>query len=231
MTSTSASPTCPLGQHHVNNHIRRIGKGKVTYVSAHCRRNPKGKEKLLYASNIRHIYNSRLQKNYPKLPAIKGFKGFHQYDPMIQFWTEYWKEKGRLIKEVDPLLIKAMIASESSFQPGVRTRDPNSTATGLMQILDTTLGILKGLPDEKGYIEVDEYPIYLEPDERLDPLVNIAAGIRWLGHKIEILPRRYKPKDISQLIFNGVKYYHSWTLEGENHAKKVFRYYNETLKQ
>ena len=38
---------------------------------------------------------------------------------------------------------------------------------------------------------------------RLDPLVNIAAGIRWLGHKIDRLPNRYKSRDISKNIFNG----------------------------
>ena len=171
------------------------------------------------------------QKNYPKLLTIKGFKGFHEYDPMIQFWAEYWKDKKVLHEQVDPLLIKALIAVESSFRPGIRTKNPKSTATGLMQILNSTLKILKGNPDRTGYVEVNKYPIYLEEDERLYPLVNIAAGIRWLGHKIDRLPARYKSKNISQNIFNGFKYYHSWNQEGEDHAKKVYRYYNETLNE
>ena len=141
-------------------------------------RHRKGKENLLHVSNLRHLYYNRSQKTYPKLPAIKGFRGFHQYDPMIQFWVKYWKDKKRLPKEVDPLLIKAMIAAESSFRQGVRTKDSKSTATGLMQLTESTLGILKGNLDEKGYIEVKDDPIYLELNERLDPLVNIAAGIR-----------------------------------------------------
>ena len=152
----SSSSACPLGQHYVKDHTRRTRKSGVISVSAHCRVNPKEKEKLLHASNIRHLYYNRLQKIYPKLPAIKGFKGFHKYDPMIQFWVKYWKDKKRLPKEVDPLLIKAMIAAESSFQPGVRTKDPKSTATGLMQLTGSTLKTLKGNPDEKGYIEVKD---------------------------------------------------------------------------
>ncbi len=68
---------------------------------------------------------------------------------------------------------------------------------------------LKGNPDHAGYIEVTDYPIYLEKDEHLDPLVNIATGIRWLAHKIKRLPKKYKSKDVSQNIFNGFKYYHS----------------------
>ena len=147
---------------------------------------------------------------------------------MIQFWAEYWKDKGRLPKEVDPLLIKAMIAAESSFRPGVRTNDPRSTATGLMQLTESTLKTLKGNPDKKGYIEVKNYPIYLEDDERLDPLVNIAASIRWLGHKIKTSCKR-NSKDIAERIFAGVKFYHSWNQEGEVYVQKVYRYYNATL--
>ena len=226
----SLGSSCPLGEHYVRSHPRSTKKG-MTQVSAHCRKNPKGKENLLYASNLRHIYYSSEPKNYSKLPAIKGFRGFHKYDLMIQFWTEYWKDKKVLHEQVDPLLIKALIAAESSFRPRVRTQDPRSTAAGLMQITGSTLRTLKGDPDHAGYIEVKDYPIYLEKDEHLDPLVNIATGIRWLGHKIKELPKRYKSKDISQNIFNGFKYYHSWNQEGENHAKKVYRYYNETLSQ
>ena len=57
---------------------------------------------------------------------------------MIQFWTDYWKEKKVLHEQVDPLLIKALIAAESSFRPGVRTKDPKSTAAGLMQVTESS---------------------------------------------------------------------------------------------
>ena len=214
----------------MKNHTRRTKKSGIVPVSEHCRVNSKGKKKLLYASNIRHLYYNRLQKKYPKLLAIEGFRGFHEYDPMIQFWVKYWKDKQRLPKEIDPLLIKAMIAAESSFRPRVRTSDPKSTAAGLMQLTGSTLRTLRGNPDRKGYIEVRYYPVYLEDDEHLDPLVNIAAGIRWLGHKIE-KSRKRNSKDIAEKIFAGVKFYHSWDQEGENYAKKAYRYYNATLSQ
>ena len=186
-----------FGEHYVRRHPRSTKKG-MTQVSAHCRKNPKGKENLLDASNLRHIYYSSGLKKYPTLPAIKGFRGFHDYDPMIQFWTEYWKKKKVLHKQVDPLLIKAMIAAESSFRPRVRTKDPRSTATGLMQLTGSTLKTLKGNPDRDGYIEVKHDPVHLENDDRLDPLVNIATGIPWLGHKMEVLPPSLKPKDINK---------------------------------
>ena len=220
---------CPPGQHYVRGHLRRTKKSGLVPVTDHCRTNSQNQVDLLDASNLRYLYNNRPQKQYPKLPAIKGFKGFHQYDPMIQFWTEYWKNKKVLSDEVDPLLIKAMIAAESSFRPGVRTNDPRSTATGLMQLTSSTLKTFKGNPDRKGYIEVKHDPVYLEDDERLDPLANIATGIRWLGHKMEVLPPSLKPKDINKRIFNSVKYYHSWNQEGEDYVQKVYKYYNATL--
>ena len=185
----------------------------------------------LNALDIKSLYNNRRQKEYPELPAIKGFEGFHEYDPMIQFWTEYWKDKDVLDKKVDPLLIKSIIATESSFRPSERTKDPKSTATGLMQLTNSTLETLKGNPDKANYIEVKKYPMHLEEDERLDPLVNVAAGIRWLGHKIEGSPLR-NSNNVAERIFGGVKYYHSWDENGEIHARdKVYKLYNETLEQ
>ena len=103
-------------------HFRITKRGKTVSVRGHCRKNPRGQEKLLYASNLRHIYYSQSSKNYPKLPAIIGFAGFHKYDPMIQFWTDYWKNKKILPQQVDPLLIKAMIAAESSFRPSSKNQ-------------------------------------------------------------------------------------------------------------
>jgi hypothetical protein len=65
-----------------------------------------------------------------------------QYDILIQFWLKYWKNKGLISEEIDPLLVKALIAVESSFQERIITKMPNSSATGLMQLLITTMNIL-----------------------------------------------------------------------------------------
>ena len=67
----------------------------------------------------------------------------------------------------------------------------------MIQITGSTLKTLKGEPDRKKYIEIKKHPIFLENNERLDPLVNIASSIRWLGHKIEIVPKGHK-KTIEQ---------------------------------
>ena len=48
----SRNPSCPLGEHYVKDHTRRTKKSGIVPVSAHCRKNSKGKENLLDASNL-----------------------------------------------------------------------------------------------------------------------------------------------------------------------------------
>ena len=55
----SSGVSCPLDQHYVRDHTRRTKKSGIVPVSGHYRVNPKGKEKLLHASNIRHLYYNR----------------------------------------------------------------------------------------------------------------------------------------------------------------------------
>ena len=216
---------CPIGSHFVRTHKRRIQKG-FTMVDAHCRKNPKNKKKMLFASNLRYLYiNSK--KQYSKLKAIKGFKGFHEFDPIIHFWTDYWKSKKIIPQNLDPLLIKAIIASESSFRPKIISPNPNSTAAGLMQVLKTTLPILKGKPQKNGHIEIKANQLDISYNELLDPIINLAAGIRWLGYKIKSSPSRISKKE-SDKIYGGVKYYHSWDKEGEDYANKVFKLLQDT---
>ena len=81
---TLSGSSCPLGEHYVRRHPRSTKKGMIQ-VSAHCRKNPKGKENLLDASNLRHIYYSSGLIKYPTLPAIKGFRGFHDYHSRLIF--------------------------------------------------------------------------------------------------------------------------------------------------
>lgn len=96
-----------------------------------------------------------------------------------------------------------------------------------MQIVRSTLGPLKGEPDKNNYVEIRDHQIDIEYKELLDPVVNIGAGVRWLAHKISQSPKR-KSKDAFERIYSGVKYYHSWTEEGEAYAQKVFQAYESS---
>ena len=218
---------CPPGSHPVQSHQRQTAKGLIL-VQSHCRKNPSSKGKVLFGSNLKYLYEASPPKDI-KLEKIKGFGGFHSYDPMIYFWVEYWKRAGLLPPAFDPLIVKSMIAVESSFRSNVITSLPNSSAAGLMQIVRSTLHPLSGKPNRQGYIEIKRHPIELEYDELLDPIVNVAAGVRWLAHKIMTSPKR-RSESQDERIFAGIKYYHSWDRAGEKYAERVLKLYRDSRK-
>ena len=117
---------CEPGFHFVKRHTRISKKGNRHVVEDHCRKNPKSKEKFLFKSNLDFIYeNFKNRYSYIKLNKIAGHpqdKG--QYDELIQFWLKYWKDQGLIKEEIDPLLVKTIIAVESSFRERVVTNLP-----------------------------------------------------------------------------------------------------------
>ena len=125
--------------------------------------------------------------------------------------------------QLTPLHIKALIAVESSFRASVQAR--TSTATGLMQLLAPTLQRLKGIKADN-YREVDRHYVSITKKERSDPVLNIAAGIRWLSHKYEQLLKIKKIKDKG--LKSSIKYYHSWSSAGEEYAEKILKLYKES---
>jgi soluble lytic murein transglycosylase-like protein len=66
---------------------------------------------------------------------------------------------------LDPNLVKALIASESSFDPGSgRTRKARNAARGLMQLNSQAV---KALGDEKG--EIKDHYVVISGNDRYDP--------------------------------------------------------------
>ena len=88
---------CKPGLHYIKRHTRVSKTGVKHVVEAHCRINPKSKRKVLFSSNLNYLFESRSQK-YPKLKKIKGYNDYGQYDDMIQFWLNYWKNKKEKLK-------------------------------------------------------------------------------------------------------------------------------------
>ena len=216
------SEMCPPGHHMVRGHKRVCASGTTTWVDAHIRRNPKKKIKILLIENLHYsFWNSK--KKYNKLNAIKGYPAHHELDPIIQFWLDYWKQQGLEFPSIDPLLIKTIIAIESTFNPAAEPKSKDSSALGLMQITDQTRRLLAGIPNKNDYREVLSNYLRLSRKDIFDPVVNIAAGTRWLIYKYKIIPKR-APKT----IYNAVKYYYSWNTAGEKYAKKVFDLYKKS---
>lgn len=214
----------PPGSHVVKQHARVTSKGIKYYVKAHIRKN-RGSKVTLLPENLLYLYWHG-DFEYPSLGTVKGFKEFPQFDQVIQFWLNFWKEQGLPFpNSLDPFLIKVLIAKESSFRASVKTKIAGSSATGLMQVLQTTLYRLEGIP-KNNYIEVRSNFLQLQLHDLTDPVINIAAGIRWLSHKYYLLlvGKKIRPDD----VYSMIKYYHSWDKAGENYANEIFKMYNES---
>ena len=217
--------TCRPGTHHVKSHMRISVEGRRHIVKAHCRTNPRSRKNVLYASNVNYLFKKN-KNRFKELKKIKRYNDHGQYDKLIQFWLDYWDRKKIIDFKIDPILIKAIIAVESSFREGVITKEINSSATGLMQITKTTMGHLAGIRNAKGEIEVRTHQVSISQEEARIAPANIAAGIRWLLHKIKTSPRR-NSKNIKDRLHGGVKFYYGWTDDGQRSMEKVLRIYEE----
>jgi hypothetical protein len=99
---------------------------------------------------------------------------------------------------LDPNLVKALIATESGFQPTTLAKksDPKS-ARGLMQLTDQARKILA---DPDG--ELKDHFVTTTREELNDPNMNICAGIRWLFQKQKLASAKLgEDADWTQTIF------------------------------
>jgi soluble lytic murein transglycosylase-like protein len=158
-----------------------------TIVDGHCRSNPSHHE-IFVADEISRIAIEHFKdiKNRPT-PDDLGFLKGNAFDEFIAGWTQFWNEIFMPKDPLDPDLVKALIANESSFRTQVDTKSKDGTARGLIQI---TEGSRKILADQKG--ELKDFLITVSKDEIKDPNVNIFAGIRWLFHKKNLATHHLK---------------------------------------
>ena len=182
---------CPIGEHWVQTHPLRIPpsrkhpEGSVTTRHGHCAKNPTGKDQL-YPDEIKQMAKENFQKVKEKpCPTDLGFRGKHKgndFDDLIAGWTKYWNDVFKPSTPLDPDIVKALIASESGFDPNILADKKNkNSARGLMRITNDTRKILG---DEKG--ELKDHYLTLTREDLNDPSLNICAGIRWLFRKSEI---------------------------------------------
>ncbi len=217
-----ASEMCPPGFHVVSSHRRVCHSGTATWVDAHIRRNRGKIRPGLLKENIHFLYWST-KKEYPTLPAIKNYNSGAEYDALIQFWLVYWKKQGlKFPADLDPLMIKALISYESSFNPKLKSKDKKSTASGLMQVTDQMVRVMGGFPNKEGYIEARRNLLHVSYEDKLDPVINIALGVRLLGHKYSQAPKKYGNDARTALIG-----YHQWNSEGESYADEVLKRYGQ----
>ena len=183
---------CPIGKHFVKSHIEHIPPSKthpqgiIITRHEHCADNPSHKDELSY-DEIQYItethFSGLIGTPIPSALTIL-FPESDNYDKEIRGWVHYWNDIFKLSDPLDPDLIKALIATESSFH---ENPTKPKTAHGLMQITDGTFPILSDVDGE-----LKNYLIRISKKQLLDPSVNICMGIRWLFRKKETASARLK---------------------------------------
>ncbi len=176
---------CPYGEHWVKTHPMHVPpskthpEGTVTTRHEHCADNPSGKDQL-YTDEIQEISSRHFSnlKNKP-CPLSLKFENGNMYDDLIAGWVQYWNEVIKPSEALDPNLIKALVASESGFDPEILANKENqNSARGLTQVTNATRRILG---DDKG--ELKDHYVNVTREDLNIPSVNICAGIRWLFQK------------------------------------------------
>ncbi len=185
---------CPYGQHWVRTHplhvppSKKYPDGHVTTRHAHCARNPSGKDEL-YPDEIREISAQHFSdlKNKPCHLSLK-FKNGNKYDDLIAGWVQYWNDVLMPDVSLDPNLVKALVASESGFDPTKLANPKKSdSARGLTQITNDTRKLLGGDKNE-----LKDHFIEITKSDLNEPSINICAGIRWLFEKRKLTSSRLK---------------------------------------
>ncbi len=189
---------CPAGQHWRREHQQRTYQKKdgttveKHLVRASCCNNPSGKDQL-YPDEIEEIA-SRNFKNLKHMPTVLKLRKIDRHDPnafdsLIAGWVQYWNEVFAPKNPLDPDIVKALIASESSYNLNVKDRRVSirNFARGLMQVTDDTRKILA---DEKG--ELKDHLINLTKEDIRKAGPSICGAIRWLFYKKDLASARLK---------------------------------------
>ena len=185
---------CPLGHHwrrpsHVDAHTRKKVNVREHYRKGTCVKNKSGKD-VLYDDEIFLIVNSYFSKLRPIASKnTLGYKKGNNYNQLIDGWVKYWNDILKPKVPLDPDFVKVMIATESSFDPKAKAYAGKRAgyALGLMQVTEQTVKYLGGYRRElrNNLIHIDQKDLY-------DPVINIAAGTRWLYRKKQIADVKFK---------------------------------------
>ncbi|HLE10305.1 MAG: hypothetical protein A2504_04600 [Bdellovibrionales bacterium RIFOXYD12_FULL_39_22] len=181
---------CAIGEHWVIQHLRL--KKNVEDVDGHCRKNPTGKD-IIKGDEIDQVAQTERFKNASVRTSnvkLEDIENSNLYNEIIAGWTAYWNYMFKVNPPLHPNHVKALIATESSFDPkSFNGTNPKriGPARGLMQLTEDTQGNLSG--DRK---ELKDQFVILTDDEIYNPNKNICAGIRWLFRKRDTAKNRLK---------------------------------------
>jgi hypothetical protein len=192
---------CPMGQHYVKEHSlhtpssKEHPEGETVIRHAHCADNPSSRDVLSY-DELQLISKNHFSDLtiLPKAGVLNKYSNADDFDKYIGGWVQYWNEIFKPEVPLDPNLVKALIASESTFKQNADTPQTSEIknkiighARGLMQLTESTWRIITG-KDHTG--EIKDHFVNLELSELMDPSANICAGTRWLFTKKAVAKER-----------------------------------------
>jgi Transglycosylase SLT domain len=129
---------------------------------------------------------------------------------------------------LEPNLVKALIASESGFDPNrLANKKTSNSARGLMQITNDTRKLLGG-----NHGDLKDHLITVTKTELNDPNTNICAGVRWLFEKRRQASSRLKrPATWIETVweYKGMKL--SKTKKDEERIQAIFNEFYEEFQK
>jgi hypothetical protein len=175
---------CPIGKSWVRRHPKHLQSGTTTDHDGHCRLNTKGRD-ILHADEIKRIPELEIFKNAPIKASVDKLvfgEAANKYNELINGWCAYWNEILKPDIPLHPNYIKALMATESSFNKNPLTQNKEHKAIGLMQIMPETIGYLSTQSKD-----IKNHYIEMNKEDAKDPSVAIAAATRWLFRKYRLV--------------------------------------------
>ncbi len=199
---------CQPGYHwrsssHVGAHLRKGDQVRSHYRKGTCVKNPSGQD-VMYEDELHRIADLYFPKLKSKISKNNlGSRRGNKFNSLIAGWTQYWNDVFKPKVPLDPDLVKALIMTESSFDPKIKIPAPKGqTAYGLMQIITPTVKYLRGYRKE-----LRNHLLQIDLKDINDPVLNIAGGVRWLFRKKEIASAKIKQKDVKATWLEAIMEY------------------------
>lgn len=181
----------------------------------------------LDTAEIKSIFKNYSRKNiiYPAKGKLKKYRDADLYDEAIAVWTDYFNKKFNTDPPLDPDVVKALIASESSFNSNpLRNR---KIALGIAQLTKETFKILL---DPKG--ETKEFIfIGIRQKDLADPQISIPMAVRWLQRKRETVASKLGRAPNHEEIILEYKGLLKSNTQLKDEALEIFRSHYELLKK
>ncbi len=200
----------PMGITIRDRHLRRL---KGTYLD------------LAEIESIFTDYNRKSIVYPTKGKLTEKYKNADKYDEVIAVWTDYFNRKFHADPPLDPDVVKALIASESSFNP-----DPlgnRKIALGIAQVTKKTFKILLDPKSEaKEFIFKD-----IRQKDLADPNISIPMAVRWLHRKKETAASKLKRAPNHEEVILEYKGLLKSSTKLKNDALEIYRSHYGLLKQ